>query len=108
MPGLLRVRPAVTSVGLADRGFHDVPGSSRASTTLRRERFSLDLVVRHEEMFDFINQIRIEVFKGPDIVMRARFDSDGDDYDHDLTEERQRQERGNRGPGEEPGFGQGA
>jgi hypothetical protein len=37
------------------------------------------------------------------------FDSDAaDDYDYDSTEERQRQERGNRGPGEEPGFGQGA
>ena len=48
-----------------------------------------------------------DVQRPPDADI-PEFDSDADDYDYDSTEERQRQERGNRGPREEPGFGQGA
>ncbi len=48
-----------------------------------------------------------DVQRPPDADI-PEFENDADDYDYDSTEERQRQERGNRGPGEEPGFGQGA
>jgi len=50
-------------------------------------------------------------YEKPDIKRPP--DSDIPEFDdrpgeYRTTEERQRQERGNRGPGEEPGFGQGA
>ena len=49
---------------------------------------------------------RPDIRRPPDSDI-PEFDEDEPD-EYDSTDERQRQERGNRGPDEEPGFGQGA